>query len=384
MYYGSYPDMPGIMNDPPRTRGLRIAVCGGGTGGHVIPALSICDKIKELKPEVDILYIGAANSLEESLAKKAGYPFRSVWISSLRRGRILSNIMLPLKCAVSLCQAVYYLFRHRPKMVIGTGGFSAWPACSAASITGRSYVLWEPNAFPGLVTRLLARGAKRIYVSFEETIEKLRLKEGKFLVTGNPVCIIVSEMGTEEARRAFGLKPSNRTIFVTGGSGGAKSINTVVDRIKNELLERKFNLIWQTGKHWDGETEVPFEHRERMVIQRFFDQEQMSLAYNAADFAISRCGAMTLAELAVVGLPAILVPFPFAAEGHQEANARAVEVAGGGMMILDKDLTPETLLEAIEDISQENRIKEMASGMKKLARTDAADDIATDILGLIG
>ena len=162
------------------------------------------------------------------------------------------------------------------------------------------------------------------------------MKEGKFLVTGNPVCIIVSEMDTQEARRAFGLKPSNRTIFVTGGSGGAKSINTVVDRIKNELFERNFNLIWQTGKHWDGETEVSYEYKERMVIQRFFDQEQMSLAYNAADFAVVRCGAMTLAELAVVGLPAILLPFPFAAEGHQEANARSIEAAGGGMMILIK------------------------------------------------
>ncbi len=360
-----------------------IVACGGGTGGHVIPALSIINRIRELRPGVDILYIGAGKSLEERLAKEAGYPFVSVWISPLRRGLVLSNLLLPLKCAVALCQAVYYLIRHRVRLVVGTGGFSAWPACSAARITGKPYVLWEPNALPGLVTRLSAGGASRIYVNYKDIVQKMRLKPEKYLVTGNPVGRNIGRLDKVEARKAFGLSPGNPTIFVTGGSGGAQSINSAVDQVRDELVARGFNLIWQTGKHWGGGIEVQPENRERIVIHRFLDREGMSLAYSAADLAITRCGAMTLAELAEAGLPAILVPFPSAAGGHQEANARAVTAAGGAVMILDRELDAGRLLETIGEISNEETLAGKAVGMKRLRRSNALDRIAGDILSLL-
>ncbi len=230
---------------------IRLVVCGGGTGGHVIPALSICRKIKEFRPDTEILYIGARGSLEERLATREGYPFRSVWISSLRRGRIVSNLMLPLKMKVSLIQAIVHLSRHRPDMVIGTGGFSAWPACTAARITRRPYVLQEQNAYPGLVTRLLARGARRIYIGYEDVTKKLNVKKDRFLLTGNPIQTETDRISLLEARRILGLEQSNSTLFVTGGSGGAASINRVIDQVKDKLLARGYNLIWQTGKHWE-------------------------------------------------------------------------------------------------------------------------------------
>ena len=362
---------------------LRLAICGGGTGGHVIPAITICEKIKELKPDTEFVYIGAANSLEQRLAGESGYAFKPVWISSLRRGRFFSNISLPLKCAVSLVQAFLHLTFFKAHVVVGTGGFSSWPACAAARYSGRPYVLWEPNAFPGLVTRLLAKRAKRVYISFKEVSRKLKLRADQFLITGNPVSIRVGEVDPENARRAFNLDPDRTTILVTGGSGGARSINKVVDNCKESLIKKGLNIVWQTGKHWDGNLEVPEALKNNLFIQRFLNRDEMSLAYSAADFALTRCGSMTLAELAQAGLPAILVPFPFAAEGHQEANARAVVEAGGGRMILDQDLNPESLIENISDFLDVDKRKQMLMEMRKLARPDAAEIIANDILGLI-
>ncbi|NQT33758.1 undecaprenyldiphospho-muramoylpentapeptide beta-N-acetylglucosaminyltransferase [bacterium] len=361
---------------------LNLVVCGGGTGGHVIPALSICRKIKELKPEVNFLYIGAAGSIEERMAKEEGYKFSRVWISSLERGKIKSNLILPFKVVISICQAIVYLLKHRAKFVLGTGGFSAFPACAAARVTGRPYVLWEPNAYPGLVTRLMARGANRIYISFNEVMKKLPGRAERFMLTGNPVQIVTGETTPDEARSLLGLEPDRSTIFVTGGSGGAKSINTAVDQAKNDLLDMGFNLIWQTGKQWETEPETASKYENRVVMDRFFNRKRMSLAYSAADMAVARCGAMTLSELAAVGLPALLIPFPYSADGHQEANAREVEAAGGCKVLLDEDLSPTSLIEAIKEITRPDKRREMAEAMKEMARTDAAERIALDILEL--
>jgi len=349
----------------------------------VIPALAICEKIRELSSTTEFLYIGAANSLEERLAVENGYDFKSVWISSLRRGRIFSNLMLPLKCAFSLVQALVHLGKFSAQIVVGTGGFSAWPACAAARYSDRTYVLWEPNAFPGLVTRLMARRASRIYISFAEVAERLKLRNGQFLLTGNPVQANIGRSDTAEARRFFGLNEDITTLFVTGGSGGSRSINKTINEAKEKLIERDLNIIWQTGRHWEGNLNAPEALKGRMYIQNFFNFREMSLAYSAADFVLARCGAMTLSELAQAGLPGILVPFPFAAGGHQEANARAVVEAGGGRMILDKDLNMESLLDSTKEFLDAEKRSEMSSAMRKLARPDAAEIIAKDILGLI-
>ncbi|MCF7811755.1 UDP-N-acetylglucosamine--N-acetylmuramyl-(pentapeptide) pyrophosphoryl-undecaprenol N-acetylglucosamine transferase, partial [bacterium] len=312
-----------------------------------------------------------------------GYKFCPVWISFLKRDSLIPNLILPLKCIVSLRQAIGYLKKYKIDLVIGTGGFSAWPACTAAKWSGKPYFLQEQNAIPGLVTRLSAKKAARIYIGYKDIINRLKVDKTKFLITGNPVHLRIGSIDKSEARQRLGLNTERQTLMVTGGSAGASSINKVIDKIKEEIIERGLNLIWQTGRNWGGNMEVPDKLKDRLIIQRFFDMESMSLVYDASDLAVTRCGAMTLAELAVAGIPAVLVPYPYAAEGHQEQNARAIEKTGAAMVILDKNLDSKMLMIAIENIMQKDKKTEMSTAMKEIAMEDAVDRIAEDILGFM-
>ncbi|MDP8229464.1 MAG: undecaprenyldiphospho-muramoylpentapeptide beta-N-acetylglucosaminyltransferase [Candidatus Electryoneaceae bacterium] len=360
---------------------IRLVVSGGGTGGHITPALAICRAIKDRYPHFDILYIGSRSGPEKKSARQAGYPFRSVWISSLERGNIIQNIGLLPKIIVSILQAVCYLLRYNVKLVIGTGGYASWSVCIAAKLLFKPYVLQEQNAFPGLVNCMLTPGAKRIYLGYDEARRKLHAKQKQFLFTGNPIEFTTQLIDKSTARQQFGLVPNRRTIFVTGGSGGALTINGVLDQCNERLIRDGFNIIWQTGKNI-GELSlaVPEQFKHNLLIVTSFNRDQMMHAYSAADIVVARAGAMTLAELGVMGLPAILIPYPYAAGDHQKANARYVESAGGAVMILNEDLTSETLLSAVRKISAPQTGTSMARAMRDLARTDAADVIAVDIV----
>ncbi len=357
-------------------KSLNIAVTGGGTGGHATPAIAIAQEIVRVNPEVNVHYIGGRNSIEQRLASQSGYPFHSVWIASFNRSKMVSNLKLLFMIPLSLIQAIWYLIRFRIDLVIGTGGFAAFPACVAAKLLGRPLVLQEQNSYPGLVTRLTAKWAKRIYLGFDEARKHLPNNPKLFLTTGNPVQLNGRD---SEIKSAFDFNKKRFTILVTGGSGGALSINKVIDNAKFELIERGFNLIWQTGKHWDGSMEIPDDLKGRLVMERFLDSGRMALAYETADLALSRCGATTLAELAIMGLPAILIPFPYSAEGHQEANARAIESSGAAVMILTSELTTESLLKTIDEVANVSRLETMATNMKKLAKPDAVIEIVEDI-----
>lgn len=362
-------------------RNHSVVVTGGGTGGHATPAIAIADELKRQDSDINVHYIGGYDSLEQRLAIEHGFKFHPVWISSLRRGRILNNLKLLLMIPVSLIQAIYYLLRYRVCLVIGTGGFASFPACTAARLLRRAVVLQDQNSYPGMVTRLMASYATLIYLGFKEAENHLNAKSDKFLITGNPTSFEhAAKRGTDNR---FDLDRERTTIFVTGGSGGALSINRVIDEIKGDLIERDYNLIWQTGKHWDGSIEVPEDSKKRMIIKRFYNSDEMRSAYNSADFVVSRCGAITLAELALMGIPAILIPFPYSAEGHQEANGRAVAKAGAAKLLLNADLTRETLLEAIGEMSDQETLKGMSENMRKLAKQNAAREIVNDCMALI-
>ena len=254
---------------------------------------------------------------------------------------------------------------------------------------GLPYVLQEQNAAPGLVTKMLAGGAGRVYLGYPEAARYLKVRKGRTIHSGNPTQIEAANFKSSDtqavtvARAALGLEPAKMTVFVTGGSGGARTLNQAADQIKGELIKRGYNFIWQTGKQWDSQPEATGEFKGRMFMERFLDRETMNRAYLAADVVVARCGAITLAELAIAGRPAVLAPFPYAAGGHQEANARAMEAAGAAVMILDKDLTIEKLLKAIDEISEPQRRRQMAAAMRGLAHPDAADVIAADILKLL-
>lgn len=362
---------------------LKLAVSGGGTGGHVIPALNISNAIKTLKPEIEIIYVGAKGSLEERLAAEAGYPFKRVRTIYLRRRISLKNLLVPFISMFSILHVVRWLVANKIRLVIGTGGYSAFPLTSAARLIGKSYVIQEQNAYPGLVTRLLAGGAKRIYLGYEAAAQHLKAAPERILHTGNPVSFDNGVANQKDARRQFGVDEDRFTVFVTGGSGGAGSINKAVDGARESLINHGYNIIWQVGKQWNGELTVPDEFRNRFVIRRFLDKRSMSLAYSASDLVVARCGAMTLAELAQAGLPAVLIPYPYATGGHQEANGRAVESVGGAVVILDNELKADILTKTINNLMETERFSIMADAMRSLARPDAVTRIAEDILSLV-
>ena len=379
-----------------------MAVTGGGTGGHIVPALNICRELLRRKPDLEIIYFGSRGSLEEKLVRIEGYRFCRVLTAYLRRSLSPRNLVLPFIVIISLIQAIVKLRLHNTMFVIGTGGYSAFPALYAAKILKVTYVIHEQNAYPGLVTRLVANGARRIYLAYSDARKHMTVNPLNVMVTGNPVTtspLFPSPVHRERdggrmtfldeaesrriARDYFGLQRNRQTVFITGGSGGALSINRVVDSLRKKLVESGYNLIWQTGKNYSGPMMVEEEYRGWIVKKRFFNTSEMQTAYTASDIAVARCGAMTLAELAMMGLPAILIPYPHAAGGHQEANGKAVQDAGGAWLIPDRDLTPENLLSAINQSMDDEVLARMSKAMKGLAKPEATEKIVDDIMGII-
>ncbi len=359
---------------------LSCAVTGGGTGGHVIPALNICEELKKRLKNVRIIYIGANGKIEERLSKSEGYTFCHVRMSLPQRGLSVKNLFLPFAALIGIKQAITHFRSNKIGFIIGTGGYSAWPALAAAWLLRVPYFLHESNAYPGLVTRLMARGARKIFLGYDAATNFLKADKRNIIISGNPVKEVQLEYSQEDARRDLGLSPDRETVFVTGGSGGALTINLVTDQIKSELISSGYNLIWQVGKHHDGSKVVSGEHQGKMIIEEFLDQKQMLKAYIASDIVIARCGAMTLAELASFGKPAILIPFPYSTGGHQEANGRVVEKAGAAELILNKDLTSDLLIRSIDRLMEGVTNNRMSNEMFKLARPDAARIIVDEIL----
>lgn len=359
---------------------LSCGVTGGGTGGHVVPALNICEELGKRLKELKIFYIGASGKIEERLSKSEGYTFCHVQMSLPQRGLSVKNLILPFAAFIGVMQAISHCRVNRIQFIIGTGGYSAWPALAAAWLLRIPYFLHESNAYPGLVTRLMARGARKIYLGYEQAAKFLKADSRNIIVTGNPVKQIGIDITQVDARLELGIDPDRKTIFVTGGSGGALTINQVTDKIKSDTIQNGYNLIWQVGKHFEGSISVPYKFKGRMIIEEFLDQQRMLRAYLASDVVVARCGAMTLAEISSFGKPAVLVPFPYSAGGHQEANGRAVEATGAAELILNQDLTPETLLKAVLRIIEGDTNIHMSREMKKLSRPGAVQTIVDDIL----
>jgi len=349
-----------------------------------MPALAVGRELRRLAPDLEILYIGAGASIEERLAKVEDYRFEAVSISPLRRGVLLPNVMVPFKAVYSVIEAMWLLNRNGAVGVFGSGGFSCWPACAAARQLRLPYFLEDGNAYPGLVTRLLAKKATRIYTAYEETSRHLKIANDKVVLAGIPVSSRIGGGDAVSARRELGLDESRFTILATGGSGGSKTINRAVGEAETRLLDKGFNLIWQTGKQMETLPTISSEQRTRLLVERFLEPPRMALALRACDLAITRCGMMSLAELAVAGKPAILIPFPYSAEGHQEANAKAVSAAGAGEMVLDKDFNADRLMELVEHLSNPDRYEKATTAMKSLAKPDAASKIAENILKCLG
>ncbi len=356
----------------------KIIIAGGGTGGHIFPAIAIANALQKKDPSIQILFIGAKGKMEMEKVPEAGYEIKGLDIAGLNRSSLIKNIALPFKLIKSFLQVKRIFRSFQPDAVVGVGGYSTFPVLRYAQSKSIPTFIHESNSFAGKANMLLGKKATKIFTATEE-MEKF-FPENKIIVTGNPVRRPIASMnvGREEGIRFFSLSPGKLTVLVVGGSLGAKSINEAVIAHYNELLKAGLQLIWQTGNTLAREAaEIAVEHKD--IWANPFIAE-MQNAYAAADIIMARAGAMTVAEICVARKPVIFVPYPFAAEDHQTANAMQLVNKGAAWLVRDGEAKDTAIAKVIE-LSKDAATREyMSRTLAGLSVTDADDRIADEIL----
>ncbi len=349
----------------------RFLFAGGGTGGHLYPAIAVAEEIKKLKPESEIIFVGTKSKIEGKVIPKLGYQFKSIWIKGFARKFNLENLLFPLKLFISGIQSLFISFRFKPKVAIGSGGYVAGPAIWGASVLGAKIILMESNSYPGITTRLLERYADEVHITFNDSKKYLRQPE-KIKVTGNPVRTELGSSEKENAKEFFGLDKNKITVLVLGGSLGAASINEAVAGCVEELEKKSLQIIWQTGKNY-----YPKYKNINFGSVKILDfVEDMNKAYSACDVLVARAGATTIAELTVLGIPSILIPSPHVAENHQYFNAKSLSDNLAALLIKDsevKDILKDKILEVTGNRDLQRTLSDNA---KKMSRPEAANIIA--------
>jgi UDP-N-acetylglucosamine--N-acetylmuramyl-(pentapeptide) pyrophosphoryl-undecaprenol N-acetylglucosamine transferase len=359
----------------------KIIIAGGGTGGHIFPAVAIAHALRKLQPSVDILFVGAKGKMEMEKVPQAGYNIIGLDIAGFNRSSLIKNIGLPFKLLKSFWQVKNIINTFRPDAVIGVGGYSSFPVLRYAQAQGIATFIHEANSFAGKSNILLGKKASKIFVA-TDGMEKF-FPADKIMITGNPVRqnIVNNKISRSEGIQFFGLDTAKKTVFVTGGSLGAKGINEAIDANVDEFTKNNVQLIWQTGKPYADKASARAAENKNIWANSFITQ--MEYAYAAADIVISRAGAMSVAELCVARKPVVFVPFPFAAEDHQTANAQNLVNKQAGLMIKDSE-AKEKLVPAVialaKNEQQQNLFKE---NIGKLAVTNADEVVASEVLRLI-
>jgi len=360
-----------------------IIISGGGTGGHIFPALAIARALKRKLPHSQILFIGAKDKMEMEKVPAAGFEIKGLWISGLKRELSAGNLMFPLKVLHSTIKAACIIRRFKADVAVGVGGYASGPALRAAGMLGIPTLIQEQNSFPGITNKLLGKKAKKICVAYEG-MEKF-FPADKIIITGNPVRkeIIDTDGKRGDAGSYFGLNTAKKTILIVGGSQGAHSINTCIEMMLPLVKDNKVQLLWQTGKNFEQQAIDACQKVgcEGVKIVDFI--QRMDLAYALADIVISRAGAIAIAELAAVRKPVIFIPLPTAAEDHQMKNARRLEAKGAAVVINDHDAAkklPNLLLDLLKDKTHRENLENQI-GIFAIA--DADDKIADEIIALI-
>ena len=356
----------------------KMIIAGGGTGGHIFPAIAIANALRAQDPDIEILFVGAKGKMEMEKVPQAGFPIEGLDIAGFNRSSLIKNIGLPFKLIKSFFQVRRIFSAFQPDAVLGVGGYSSFPVLRLAQQKSIPSFIHESNSFAGKSNILLGKRATKIFVA-AGGMEKF-FPAAKIVVTGNPVRLSItdSKVSREEAIRFFNLDPARTTVLSVGGSLGAKSINEALDARLEEWQKKGIQLIWQTGK--------PFalsaaERTSANPVVRSFDFiTRMDMAYAAADVVISRAGAMAIAELRVVGKPSILVPYPFAAEDHQTANAVALVNQRAAIMVKDADAMKELVPTALNLAEDDNRKQELKKNIQHMAIADADQRISSAIL----
>ncbi|MFK7903575.1 MAG: undecaprenyldiphospho-muramoylpentapeptide beta-N-acetylglucosaminyltransferase [Chitinophagales bacterium] len=359
----------------------KIIISGGGTGGHVFPAIAIANALKKINPSIDLLFVGAEGRIEMDKVPKAGYPIEGLWISGFERRLTAKNLSFPFKLLSSLWRSRKIIKRFQPDIVVGVGGYASGPLLKMATMMGVPALIQEQNSYPGITNRLLAKQVKKVCVAYDG-LERFFDKK-TIVMTGNPVRKdIIDLQGDKRAAIAhFGLNPDKKVLFITAGSGGARGVRDGIVAHLQDLVEKDVQLIWQVGKNYIEDTAVmasPFKDTVKTLA--FVDR--MDLAYIASDAIVARAGATTIAELCIVGKPVVLMPSPYVTEDHQTANAKALADKGAALMVKDKD-AKEDLGKAIDTVLFDGqKRKELIDNIRSLAITDAAQRIAAEVLTL--
>lgn len=362
-------------------RAVRIIIAGGGTGGHIFPAIAIANAIKKIHPEAAILFVGAKGKMEMEKVPQAGYDIEGLDIAGFNRSSLFKNISLPFKLIKSFWQVRSILNRFQPTAAVGVGGYSSFPVLKLAQSKGIPTFIHESNSFAGKSNIMLGKKATRIFTA-SEGMEKF-FPADKITVTGNPVrsAIVQSTISREEGVRFFGLDPAKKAVLSIGGSLGAKSINEALDARLDDFAANDLQLIWQTGKPYAAKAKERAAGKPMVWANDFITQ--MEYAYAAADMVISRSGAMAIAELCIVKKPVVFVPYPFAAEDHQTVNAQHLASRGAGLMVKDSEaatqLVPTVLALAADEAQQQT----LQANIGQLGITNADEQIATKILEAI-
>ena len=357
----------------------KFILSGGGTGGHIYPAIAIANELKARFPDAEFLFVGAKDKMEMQKVPQAGYNIKGLWIAGLQRKLTLQNVLFPIKLINSLWKSRMILQQFKPNVVIGTGGFASGPLLQMANMMDIPTVIQEQNSYPGITNKLLSKKANKICVAYEN-LERFFPKE-KMILTGNPVRqdLIDIESKKEEAIQYFNLDANKKTVLVLGGSLGARRVNQLIEKELDTILSQDVQVIWQCGKLYFEEYKK--YNSQKVQVSAFIDR--MDLVYAAADIVISRAGASSVSELCIVGKPVIFIPSPNVAEDHQTKNAKTIVDKKAALMLKETelDLHFSLILESL--LKDSGKQDQLSKNIKQLALPNATKQIVDEILKLV-
>ncbi len=358
---------------------MNVIISGGGTGGHIYPAIAIANELKTIDPTTKLLFVGAEGKMEMEKVPRAGYEIIGLPVVGIRRELTLANLLFPIKLGRSLLKAQEIVRNFRPDVAVGVGGYASGPLLLAASLKGVPTLIQEQNSYAGLTNKVLARWAKRICVAYPGMdaffpADKIRL-------TGNPVRSDIQQADARVAagRQLFGLDPNRPTLLVIGGSQGARTINESMEAGLSRFVEAGVQVVWQTGTGFIDRARQAVTALGSPLIRAYDFIYEMDKAYAVADAVVSRAGALSVSELALVGRPAILVPFPQASEDHQTKNAMSLVSRDAALLVRDQDARHQLIGAALDLLTNQPQRDRLSTELKKLGKPNAARDIAEEV-----
>ncbi len=358
----------------------KIILSGGGTGGHIYPAIAIANELKSRYPDAEFLFVGAEDRMEMEKVPQAGYEIKGLWISGIQRKLTLKNLMFPFKVLSSVLKSRKIIKSFKPDVAIGTGGFASGPLLYVANSKNIPTLIQEQNSYPGITNKLLAKKAQKICVAYDD-LERF-FPKGKIIKTGNPVRQDLLDVSSKavDAKNQFDLKHGKYTLLVLGGSQGARRVNQLIEKELDFFDTQNVQIIWQCGKLYYQQYKI-YGNTKNVQVYEFLND--MASAYAAADIVISRAGASSVSELCIVGKPVIFVPSPNVAEDHQTKNAMAIVENDAAMIIKEEDLDADFENKFSQLIASSDKQKLLGENIKKLALVNATKDIADEVEKLL-